>query len=113
MNGLFQRVVLVSFLAGVSGLGGCASGNTEAGPDGGDQIIIYVSIDGDDGKSGISPSAAVQTIATGIERALGCAPKPCELHVAEGTYDGQVELANGVSVLGGYAGDWSVRDPVA
>jgi hypothetical protein len=101
------------------------AGGTVAGCVGSDEVTsqapndqtpepaIYVSAAGDDNASGESAEAAVKTIPTGVLRALGCTPTPCPVRIAEGTYDGVIELVAGVHLEGGWAEGFAERDPAA
>src|SRR5262245_46651856 len=75
--------------------------------------VIYVSTSGDDFNNGMRPDQAVRTIPVGIARAQRCSGPPCPIVIAGGTYDGQVVLADDLSLYGGFTQDFSMRDPVA
>jgi len=69
---------------------------------------IYVSVNGSDSNAGTKTSP-VKTIAKGVSLASAQGLK--EVRVAEGTYEeGNIVVANGVSLLGGYSSDFSARD---
>ena len=74
--------------------------------------VIYVSTTGSDFNSGEMPAFPVRTIPTAIAKALKCQGAPCPIVVAGGTYDGQVVLRDGLTILGGYTQDFLKRDPV-
>lgn len=92
--------------AGVAGAGGAAgTGNGGNGGSGGEVAggqVIHVSPLGNDNADGKTPGTAVLTISEGIQRAVGCGSKPCEIHLMVGTYNEQVTLADGVKIVGGY-----------
>jgi hypothetical protein len=69
---------------------------------------IYVSINGLDTNPG-TLSSPVRTIAKGI--ALASSQGKTEVKVSQGTYvEGNLNVANGVSLLGGYSSNFSARD---
>jgi uncharacterized membrane protein YgcG len=73
---------------------------------------IFVSPLGDDLNTGATRAAPVRTIITGVARAVA-AGSGTDVYVVNGSYDGSVELASGVSIYGGYqSGTW-IRDIAA
>jgi hypothetical protein len=74
---------------------------------------IYVAPSGDDAATGASAREAVRSIPVAIHRAEACPGVPCAVVIAGGSYDQQVKLADGVSLLGGFAADFKSRDPRA
>lgn len=96
---------------------GCALGGGEGGGGSGLPIPvataspIYVSTNGNDMASGNTPEEAVASIAVAIERAQACADPGCLVWIAAGEYVGQVELANGIDLIGGYDEAFDVQDP--
>ncbi|MGE0324235.1 MAG: hypothetical protein AB7S68_18110 [Polyangiaceae bacterium] len=101
--------------AGTGGAGG-ASGSSGSGGQGGEiggAQVIHVSPLGNDNADGKTPDSAVQTINEGIQRAVGCGTKPCDIHVMKGTYEEQVTLADGIHIIGGYAAGFKARDTAA
>jgi len=72
---------------------------------------VYVSAVGSAINDGLSPDSPVDTLALGIFVAVANARD--RVLVAAGDYniDSSVEMANGVDVLGGYATDFSTRNP--
>ena len=70
---------------------------------------IYVSPTGDDTASGTSATSPVKTIQTAIGLAANCAGAPCVVLAAAGSYAQPLQLADGVSIYGQYASDFSAR----
>jgi hypothetical protein len=72
--------------------------------------ILYVSTTGNDSNPG-TQSAPKLT----IQNAIAAAASPCEIHVAEGTYEitSQITMKQGVSIMGGYTSAFDARDPGA
>jgi hypothetical protein len=105
-----SAALCIGLLAAVSAMPiavtACAAGasqsdaSSSAGP--GAREAIYVSPSGDDNASGKTVRHAVASITTGIQRALGCDDQPCEVRIASGDYDEQVELVAGVDLIGGF-----------
>jgi hypothetical protein len=124
----FVRLSIVAALligAGAAVVVACADGGSTNSFDGaaGDAAVeasgaafdpqgptIYVSAGGSDTASGQTPSAAVQTIAVGLGLASACPGAPCFVKVSAGRYVGEVDLADGVNIYGGYSIDFSMRD---
>lgn len=81
------------------------------------QIIYYVSPSGDNSAEGLDPEKPLATIHEALNRAI----TGDWIYIAEGTYYvnsdpslvTEIHLKNGVSLYGGYAGDFSIRDPVS
>src|SRR5262249_50503048 len=71
---------------------------------------IYVSTSGDDTQTGTTPAQAVRRISVGITKTVTCG---AVVVVAGGTYNEPLQLHDGVDVFGGYAQDFSLRDPTA
>ncbi|MCA9630880.1 MAG: hypothetical protein KC766_24610 [Myxococcales bacterium] len=96
---------------GTAGTGGTGSAGTggEGGEVGGAKVI-HVSPLGNDNRDGRTPDTAVQTISEGIQRAVGCGAKPCDIHVMQGTYQEQVTLPDGIHIIGGYGAGFKSRD---
>lgn len=96
--------VALAALASCGGEGG-GSGGSENPPA---WIIYHVSLTGDDANPGsetepmLSINAAVLLAASKVSTG--------EVRVSSGTYD-PVVMAEGISLFGGYATDWSARDP--
>lgn len=75
--------------------------------------VIYVSTGGNDANTGLSPTDPLHTLTVGVARAVRCGglSPPCTMVVAGGLYREQVQLADGIVLLGGYTQDFSARDP--
>jgi hypothetical protein len=71
---------------------------------------IYVSVLGADSNSGTEPGQPVRHIAFALTRAVACTPTPCQLVIAEGEYEESFALVSGVSLLGGFSLDYTIRD---
>ncbi len=89
-----------------------APGFKDANCDGFDGEVangIYVSVNGDDLKDGLTPTSAVKTIARGIYLAVRTPRR--DVYVATGTYDEQLRLsgASGINVAGGYNASFTDR----
>ncbi|MCB9606357.1 MAG: hypothetical protein H6716_07190 [Polyangiaceae bacterium] len=97
---------------GVGGTSGSSGSGGQGGEIGGAQVI-HVSPLGNDNADGKTPDSAVQTINEGIQRAVGCGTKPCDIHVMKGTYEEQVTLADGVHIKGGYGAGFKGQDTAA
>ena len=70
---------------------------------------IFVSPLGNDLNTGASRTSPVRTITAGVARAVA-AGGGTDVYVGNGSYDGSVDLASGVSIYGGYqSGTW-LRD---
>jgi hypothetical protein len=73
---------------------------------------IFVATTGSDSALG-TQAAPLKTIQAAIDLAASLSPKPT-VNVSAGTYTvGHITLKEGVSVLGGWATNWSVRSPAA
>jgi hypothetical protein len=73
---------------------------------------IFVATTGSDSALG-TQAAPLKTIQAAIDLAASLSPKPT-VNVSAGTYTvGHITLKEGVSVLGGWATNWSVRNPAA
>lgn len=125
---------------GFSGLLGCAlsgGGNFTGVPDGGDTKAdagsdagtchasdsricdpaaspsLYVSSLAPEGGTGATPADPIASLSEAIARALACPGGPCNVRIAEGVYESEETLAlvSGVHLFGGYAPDFSRRDP--
>jgi hypothetical protein len=85
--------------------GGGGSGSSPGAPK-----VIFVSDtdpNADDANDGASPATPCRTIAGGISRAV--ASGKTEVRVANGIYEEQVVLADGISLKGGYSPDsWKI-----
>jgi hypothetical protein len=83
--------------------GGC-------GGNGGEELIVFVSESGSASNSGLSASEPKSTISDGIAAAQSNGYD--QVRAAAGTYtiSESIYLAPGISVLGGYNGDFSSRD---
>ena len=107
-------------------LGGCGSGTSpppaRATPD--NASLLYVAGTGNDANPGTAEAPLLTlpaAIAAGAARIAAGEARPVHVRVAAGTYavnsDAAVGthlvLSEGVSLYGGYASDWSARDPVA
>ncbi|MDD9937606.1 MAG: hypothetical protein OXT09_28595, partial [Myxococcales bacterium] len=69
--------------------------------------FIFVAQTGDDDDTGEDPERPVRTIQRGLERGAATGR---DVLVARGIYRGPVELAAGVTLVGGYSPDFRVRD---
>ncbi len=106
----FAARLLVALLS--LSLMGCGEDDTTGGPQTPkDEAAIFVSANGNDDLSGDSPQQAVKSITMGIARALLCSPELCEVRIEQGTYEEAVELASGVSLMGGYGSEFVIHDP--
>lgn len=108
-----------------SGSSGAGSGGSSGGSDsggeettgglGGEPNVLYVHPDGSNGDPG-TIDAPMRTIQWAISEAVDQGGIDT-IRVAEGDYaydygnDDHVVVADGVSLYGGYASDWSARDP--
>jgi len=72
------------------------------------QGIIYVSESGSRLNSGLQPTRPMKSISEAVDKAKSIGGT--QVRVAQGEYEGGVNLHPGVSLLGGYAPDFSVRD---
>jgi hypothetical protein len=69
---------------------------------------VFVSVNGSDSNTG-TLNQPVKTVAKGIS--LAVAQNLKEVRIAEGTYiEGNIQVANGVSLLGGYSANFTSRD---
>lgn len=100
---------------GTGGTGGSAGSSGSGGQGGeiGGGQVIHVSPQGNDNADGKSPDTAVQTVNEGIQRAVGCGVKPCEIHLMKGTYEEQVTLSDGLHIVGGFGAGFQGHDPSA
>lgn len=95
--------------------GGSDSGGDTTGGLGGEPNVLYVHPDGSNGDPG-TIDAPMRTIQWAISQAVDQGGIDT-IRVAEGDYaydygnDDHVVVADGVSLYGGYASDWSTRDP--
>lgn len=96
--------------AGSGGAAGTGGGDGGGGGEIGGGQAIHVSPLGNDNADGKTPNTAVLSIGEGIQRALGCGSKPCEIHLMVGTYNEQVTLADGVKIVGGYGAGFVGQD---
>jgi hypothetical protein len=71
---------------------------------------IFVSTGGNDANDGSRQNPKL-TIQAGINAAVALGKR--DVYVASGAYTGQVNLASGVGVYGGYSLDFSTREPLA
>jgi hypothetical protein len=100
---------------------GASSGESDSGGDdttgglGGEPNVLYVHPDGSNGDPG-TIDAPMRTIPWAIAQAVAQGGIDT-IRVAQGDYaydygnDDHVVVADGVSLYGGYASDWSARDP--
>jgi hypothetical protein len=101
LNGCECQLFAASWPPGAFGVDGNCDGTVDP-TDG----FVFVSKTGDDGNPG-TLEAPVLTIGAGIALA---APGGRTVVVAQGEYDEQVALADGVSLFGGYRSDFGARD---
>ena len=108
----------VPMTGGAADIGVAIEERDAGAPDGGappdappSTISIYVSPLGVDTDPGTSPDRPVLHVQVAIDRAALCVPAPCDVRIAQGTYVETISLASGVSVTGGYRGDFGARDP--
>jgi hypothetical protein len=73
---------------------------------------VYVSTAGNDNNSGLTPDRPLRTLDAAIQQASDCAAGPCNVRIAQGTYDESIAILNGVHLFGGYNASFGLRDPV-
>lgn len=101
--------------SGDSSAGSDSGGDDTTGGLGGEPNVLYVHPDGSNGDAG-TIDAPMRTIQWAISEAVDQGGIDT-IRVAEGDYaydfgnDDHVVVADGVSLYGGYASDWSTRDP--
>src|SRR5262245_42783440 len=62
---------------------------------------VYVSAAGSDSNTGLTPDQPLRTLGAAIQQASDC-PTPCNVRIAQGTYDESISILNGVHLFGGY-----------
>ena len=82
-------------------------GDLDIGVDVEERRAIHVAVTGDDAGAGTADQP-MRHVRAAIERAAACG---CEVRIAEGVYAEAIVLASGVSIVGGYRGDFAERDP--
>ena len=78
-------------------------------------LVVYVSIAGNDGFAGTSPATALRTIAAGITLAAGSTPAVVQVagYTDSSGYfpGGTITMSNDISLKGGFDEAFTIRDP--